>query len=287
MPRELRDFREIRSLDFEYRALRGEHVEPHCLVTHELRSGKRLRLWRDQMSSPPYRLDPDCLFMCFNAAAELSCHLTLKWPLPINILDLYVEFRCLTNGLILPDGRGLLGAMSYFKLDALSVAEKNEMRELAMRGTPFTAQEKKDLLAYCEKDVVALPKLLGKMWRMINLPQALHRGRFMRAVAIAEYNGTPIDVDTLRQLRKNWNGIKLDLITQVDQKFQVYEGTRFSLERFAALLNRLGIRDWPRTDIGRLSKSDATFKEMARAYPGLQPLRELNYTISKLRLEKL
>src|SRR5262245_29242591 len=161
------------------------------------------------------------------------------------------------------------------------------MRDLAMRGTPFTERERTDLLAYCETDVVALPKLLGRMWEMINLPQALHRGRYMRAVAIAEFNGTPIDVDTLQQLRENWDYIKLDLITEVDRDFCVYEGTRFSLKRFAALLRRLGIHNWPTTAIGRLSKSDETFKKMAEAYPVLQPLRELNYTISKLRLERL
>ena len=109
----------------------------------------------------------------------------------------------------------------------------------------------------------------------------------MRVMAVVEFNGTPIDVETLRRLRKNWEHIKLDLISEVDKNFGVYEGTRFSLKRFAALLRRLGVRDWPITDVGRLSKSDETFKEMSRVYPVLQPLRELNYTISKLRLERL
>ena len=109
----------------------------------------------------------------------------------------------------------------------------------------------------------------------------------MRALAIAEFNGTPIDVDTLQQLRENWDHIKLDLIAEVDRDFCVYEGTRFSLKRFAALLRRLGIHNWPTTATGGLSKSDETFKEMARTHPVLQPLRELIYTISKLRLERL
>jgi DNA polymerase-1 len=287
MPRELRDFREIYCHDFEYKTPIGDPVVPHCLVAHELRSGRRIRLWRDQLSVPPYRLDQDCLYVSFNAAAELSCHLALGWPLPPSILDLSAEFRCSTNGLVLSDGLSLLGAMSYFKLDSISVAEKKEMRALAVRGGPFTENERRDLLAYCETDVIALPKLLGRMWDKINLPQALHRGRYMRALAIAEFNGTPIDTHMLRQLRGNWEQIKLDLIAEVDRNFGVYEGTRFSLNRFAVLLRRLGVRDWPITEVGRLSKSDETFKEMSRVYPALQPLRELNYTISKLRLERL
>jgi DNA polymerase-1 len=287
MPRELRDFRKIWVYDTEFKAPPGEHVEVHCLVAHEIRSGRRIRLWCDQLERPPFSLDRDSLFVAYNAAAELSCHHALRWPSPPNILDLWVEFKNLTNGLVLPDGQGLLGAMSYFGLDGLSVVEKEEFRSLAIRGGPFTEKEKKDLLAYCETDVVALIKLLGKMWNRINLPQALHRGRYMRAVAIAEFNGTPIDVVTLQRLRLNWDGIKLDLIAEVDREFQVYEKTRFSLKRFAALLRRLGIRNWPVTKVGRLSKSDDTFKQMARAYPALQPLRELNFTISKLRLERL
>ena len=284
---ELRDFKEIWFHDCEYQSLPGEHVQVHCLVAYELRTGRRIRLWRDQLQSPPYRMDSDCLFVSFNAAAELAAHLSLGWPLPIRILDLAQEFKCLTNGRVLPDGRGLLGAMSYFRLDAISVAEKDEMRNLAIRGTPFTDQEKKDLLAYCEKDVIALPKLLGRMWAKINLPQALHRGRFMRALAVVEWNGTPIDHETLIALRKNWDGIKLDLIATVDKDYGVFEGTAFRLKLFARWLQTQGIRNWPLTDVGRLSKSDKAFKQMAQAYPQLQPLRELNYTISKMRLEKL
>ena len=143
MPRELRDFSEIWFYDFEYKTPVGDPVIPHCLVAHELCSGKRVRLWRDQLQVPPYRLDQDCLYVSYNAAAELSCHLALGWPLPPSILDLSAEFRCQTNGLILPDGLSLLGAMSYYKLDSISVVEKKEMRALAMRGGPFTEKEKK------------------------------------------------------------------------------------------------------------------------------------------------
>jgi hypothetical protein len=284
---ELRDFREVWVHDFEYRAVPGEHVEVHCMVAHELRSGRRLRLWRDQLQSPPYSMDSSSLFVSFNAAAELSAHLSLGWPPPIRILDLYQEFKCLTNGLVLPDGRGLLGALSHFGLDAISVAEKDEMRNLAMRGAPFTDQEKRDLLNYCEQDVIALPKLLGRMWDKVNLPQALHRGRYMRALAMVEFNGTPIDHDTLLALRENWEAIKLDLIRAVDKDFGVYDGTSLRSKLLARYARTQSIRNWPLTDVGKLSKSDDTFKRMAQAYPQLQPLRELNYALSKMRLEKL
>jgi len=188
---------------------------------------------------------------------------------------------------MLPDGLGLLGALSYFGLDSISVAEKTEWRNLAIRGAPFTEQEKIGLIAYCEQDVVALPKLLGRMIDRINLSQALHRGRYQRAIAHMEWNGIPIDTERLKLFRDHWDDIKLGLIEEVDSDFHVYEGTTFKLDRFALLLHKLGIKNWPLTNVGRLSKSDESFKEMCVAYPKLRPLKELNFTLTKLRLERL
>src|SRR4030095_12486261 len=97
-----------------------------------------------------------------------------------------------TNGLNLPAGRGLLGAMSYFHLDCLSVLEKDEMRQLALRGGRRTAEEKPSLLDYCESDVKALGLLFKKMAPKLDLPRALIRGRYMKAVARMESVGVPI-----------------------------------------------------------------------------------------------
>ena len=43
------------------------------------------------------------------------------------------------------------------------------MRELAMRGGPFTADERAALLDYCETDVEALARLFPKMLPHIDL----------------------------------------------------------------------------------------------------------------------
>jgi len=86
----------------------------------------------------------------------------LHWPLPANVLDLFVEFRNRTNGLPVPCGNGLLGALAYFGLDSIAAAEKESMRELALRGGPFNETEKRDLLVYCESDVSSLSKLLDE-----------------------------------------------------------------------------------------------------------------------------
>jgi DNA polymerase-1 len=142
-------FEKIYAVDFEFTADPGERPVPHCVVFRELRSGQITRLWREEFGpKPPYPTDESALFVAYFASAELGCHRVLGWPTPKRILDLYVEFRRHTNGLATPAGRGLLGALAYFGLDHIGITEKKEMRALAMRGGPFTHQEKADLLNY-------------------------------------------------------------------------------------------------------------------------------------------
>ena len=57
--------------------------------------------------------------------------------MPARILDLFTEFRDRTNGLTTARGAGLLGALTYFGLDAMGAIEKEEMRALVMRGGPL------------------------------------------------------------------------------------------------------------------------------------------------------
>src|SRR4030095_5915783 len=192
IPSTLGEFAEIWCVDFEFMSPEGDIPIPVCMVAHEIRSGRRVRLWQDELSEPPYRLGSRSLFVAYYASAGLGCHLALKWPLPIYVLDLCIEFKNLTNGLNVPAGRGLLGAMSYFHLDCLSVLVKDEMRQLALRGGPWTAEEKESLLDYCESDVKALTLLFDKMAPKLDLPRALIRGRYMKAVARMESAGVPI-----------------------------------------------------------------------------------------------
>jgi hypothetical protein len=62
---------------------------------------------------------------------------------------------------------------------------------------------------------------------------------------------------------------------------------RFSAERLEAYLIREQI-PWPRLPSGALAQDDATYREMARAYPQqIGPLRDIRYTLSQLRLHEL
>jgi DNA polymerase-1 len=286
---QLEQFREIWAADFEFNAPSGELSDPVCLVAHELRSGKRIRIFKGELcglKGPPYSIDGESLFIAYFASAEMSCHLSLGWAQPENVLDLYVEFKNFTNGTTPRHGFGLLGAMAYFGLDCISAVAKDELRDLAMRAGPWTCQEQTALLDYCESDVVALRELLTKMLPGIDLPRALLRGRYMKVCAEIERRGVPLDAEALGLLRMHWDGIKTQLIEELDADYQVFEGQSFKRRRFEAYLIKEMI-PWPRLENGHLDLDDETFRQMAKSYPKISPLRELRASLSKMRLAEL
>jgi len=286
----LNEFSEIWAVDFEYKSPDGERPEPHCMVARELITGRLIRLWKDEFGlMPPFPIDKTALFVAYAANAELNCFRVLGWPMPERILDLYVEFRRYRNKARKkgspPVKYGLLSALAFFGLDHIGTVEKTEMRDLAIRGGPFTPQEKADLIDYCQSDVDALWRLLPVM--APNLDRyALLRGRYMAAVSAIEHNGVPIDVERLDLLRNNWDHIKDRLIAEVDAEYHCFEGRVFKRKWFEGYLQRKGI-SWPRHESGCLDLSDETFSSMASIHPCLQPLYALRSALSKLRLSKL
>jgi DNA polymerase-1 len=280
-------FKEIWLVDFEFGAKAGDIPEPVCLVAWELRSRRKLRLWRDQFdATPPYSTKCDALFVAYFASAEISCHLALGWPVPERILDLYVEFRNHTNGLPTISGSGLLGALAHYGLDSIGAGEKDEMRDLVLRGGPWSDSEGLDVLDYCESDVSSLARLLPAMLPKIDLPRALLRGRYMSAVARMEHNGVPIDVPTLDLLQQHWTNIQDALIADIDTTYGVFDGRTFKGYKWAAYLIKHNIA-WPRLESGRLDMSDDTFRQMSRSNPLVAPIRELRSSLSEMHLSDL
>ena len=280
-------YTEIWAVDFEFGIELGENPEPVCLVAWGLKSGRKVRLWRDQFgAAPPYATDASALFVAYYASAEIGCHLALGWPVPERVLDLFTEFRNRTNGLPTISGNGLLGALAYHGLDGIGAVEKDEMRDLVLRGGPWSDAERAAILDYCETDVSALARLLPAMLPRIDLPRALLRGRFMAAAARIERNGVPIDTATLARLERHWSDIQDQLIAAIDGDYGVYDGRTFKADRFEAYLIHAGI-PWPRLESGRLDLRDDTFKDMVKAFPVLAPLRELRVSLAQMRLSDL
>jgi hypothetical protein len=292
-------FREIWLVDFEFLSGDDERPIPVCLVAREQRSGRLIRYWKDELSSmrrPPYPIGPDTLFVAYFASAELGCHLALGWPLPVRILDLFAEFCVTTNGRRPIGGNGLLGALQAHGLDSLGGDQKQIMRELILTGGPWSHGDQRAILDYCQADVDALARLLPAMLpgilqrqggAKLGIGHALLRGRYMAAVArMEDRGGVPIDLATLTRLRTNWRAVKERLVEAVDSSFGVYDGQTFKRDHFAAYLARSGI-PWPRLPSGGLDLQDDTFRQMARAYPAVAPLRELRHSLGQLRLEDL
>jgi DNA polymerase-1 len=279
-------------IDFEFRSENGREgntPEPVCLVVKDFLSGVTSRYWKDDIhsrSSAPFSVGRDALCVAYFASAEMDCFLKLGWQLPENVLDLYVEFRCLTNGTTPPNGAGLLGALLYFGLPTISAQHKDAMRDLTLRGGPWSQQEQLDLLDYCETDVSALELLLPAMLPTLDLPRALMRGRYMKAVSHMHTTGTPIDTQMQTEIATYWDQIQDELIAQIDASYGVYEGRTFKAKNWADYLQKEGIA-WPRLATGRLELTDDTFKQMARIYPKVAPIRELRSALSEMRLSNI
>ena len=281
--------------EFEFGGRDGNLPRPLCTVAKELRTGQVWRLWRDELGpEPPFPINARSLFVSFTASAELGCFKVLGWPMPTRILDLSAEYRNFRN-LDYPRGtpkelrekKGLVDACRFFGIDMTQAGEKKAIRRRILEGEPFSEEEREVILDYCANDVIPLEKLLAAMAPHIDLPRALLRGRHEAAVAAMEHIGVPIDVPMLAAFREHWTGIQDDLVAKLDANFGVYEGRSFRIERFAELLMRLGIQNWPQLESGQLDLEDQTFRDMTKAYPVLVPLRELRHSLSSLRLDAL
>jgi DNA polymerase I len=255
-----------------------------------------LRLWRDQLGpEPPYRTDSNALFVSFVANAECACHLALGWPVPQRVLDLNPAFRNLVNGRHTPEGKGLIGALRYYGLDAITAKHKDGMQKRVMAGPPFTAEERQRILNYCAGDTDALRRLLPKILAEpeFNLGVSLYHGEFAAVSALMEHRGVPIDMEVFSHLadEKIWREVRDAMVPAIDAQYGVYVRNAagdwtFSMERFAAYTAREGIA-WPLLESGKLNMRRKTFEDMSKGFPQLEELRQLRHARDKMRKVKL
>jgi hypothetical protein len=300
-------FREIWCVDTEYYpgagrnngGKEGDPQTPLCLVAYELRSRRLIRLWQDELRElrfPPYRLDDDALFASYGLAPEFGTHLALGWGEPACALDLNVEFRHFCNDGSVESGErekgfySLAGALRYFCESDLDAVRKEAARNRILDGPPFSTQERSDLLDYCEDDTRGAARAAAHLVPTIrSLPHAMLRAKVQWAIAKQERRGIPHDMPWLTRIGRQWDNIRTDLVREMDP-FEVYEiadgVAHWRKARFAALIERKGM-SWPRTESGAYAEDDETFRDMSGRYPFIGPLRELRYSLSKLKLSDL
>lgn len=281
------DFPQIWVVDYEYDAPKGENPTPICYCAREVHTGQNIKRWLDGTeTAPEYSVDKDALFVAFFASAEMGCHIALNWQRPRNILDLYAEFRNITNGKPLPAGRSLLGACCYYGIEGGDATFKDTMRERILQGAPYTDEEQHQILDYCNLDVLLTTKLFHAMYPAVDLQRALLRGRYTWAVAQMENYGVPIDTEALALLRSRWESLKEKLIEKVDTHYHVYDGTVFKTDRFVEYLAKNNI-SWKTTPTGKPRLDEEFFRDQAKSFPVLKPLQELRYSLAQLKLNDL
>src|SRR5262245_20970842 len=109
-----------------------------------------------------------------------------------------------------------------------------------------------------------------------------------------EHHGVPTDMEIFPQLadKDTWRALRDVMVPTIDAQYGVYvrdsaQNWTFNMERFTAYLAREGITGWPLLENGKLDTEQETFKEMSRAYPQLEELRQLRHARNKMRTVEL
>jgi DNA polymerase I len=280
----------ITLFDFEFRSIGGNLPVPVCMVTKDARTGETRRYWQDELrrlKDAPFPTGPKDLVVAFYASAEFGCMLELGWDISnVNVIDLFAENRVETNGLRLPAGNSFLGALAWRELTRIDIAVKDAMRDLILGQSSWAPEQQHEILDYCTSDVEGLDVLLRAMLPKLDLPRALLRGRYTKAVARMERAGVPIDTDALGLLVAKWKGIRRELIKHIDNDYGVYQGETFKRGRFVEYLRRQRI-PWPKSEKGQLKLDGETFKVQAILWPILEPLYELKQALGRMYLPDL
>lgn len=182
-------------IDFEYNHVKEEKLNLVCVAWQYKGFKKSYWLHKDPQTIDKVRKEilamEDTVFVAYNVQAEGRSFLALGLdPTKFKWVDLFLEYRCLTNHSDIMYGKHLIKgkivntvrpnlygvgtkknnakpehtlAAAIFKMLNISIdtAHKTEMRDLII-STPdkFTKKQQEDILEYCESDIEYLPKLL-------------------------------------------------------------------------------------------------------------------------------
>jgi DNA polymerase-1 len=223
------------TLDTEYKSIDGGLQSPHCLCAIDLISRERRDLWLTPRAPCPFRVTRDELFILYAADADILTFIAMGWPTPLNVIDPRVEWMRIDNGgdQYKPGGGekkgyALLDAARAFHLPAIPDSVKKRWRDVAIRGAPFTEEDKQGLLHYCKTDVDLTVRVLMELWGEANLSdprafqQALIRGRFLAAAAHCYATGIPLCMPEVKRLIRHAGKARLGLIENKADGFPVY-----------------------------------------------------------------
>ncbi len=279
-----------------------------CVCGVELLSGRFVTVWVDGSERCPFPTErEDVVFVAHNAAAEGQAFAALGWPSPSLVIDTMAEQR---RGMNIDDPRpyvaagagvavatralgngwGLVDSLRAHGLAEHIPQDKKEMRELAIKGGPWTPKNKAALLEYCLDDCHALGPLLAAQIGFIEawgddseagVAQAHVRGAFMWSLGPLNRRGLPMDKAACEVLATRAPEIAGRWIGETAKSFPVYEeGKDGALSLRQELVDRL-IKDrydpaaWPLTEASGVFATDVdTLRNMAEIWPELVELKE-------------
>ena len=211
--------------------------------------------------------------------------------MPARVIDLYAEFRARTNGIPLPTGRGLLGALSSTASRRSLPTRNTQCANWCCAAARGQTSKRRAMLDYCQSRR-RLPRTTARGHDRRNpdhptgFGQALLRGRYTVAVARMEHAGVPIHVPALTGRPPAPGGDQARLVEEIDSDFGIFEGTTFKAGLFAAWLAERGDRlaadqnRPPRALSRHLPRHDPRPPQFA-------PIKELGPALSELRLADL
>jgi len=284
-------FREIWHVDFEYRIDANHLPVPVAMFAKEHRTGAEIRMRRDQLlacNRAPFNTGPDAVMIAYSSVAELTCFAVLGWAPPRNVLCAFAETSASINGqeiVGLTEKRpSLLEACDLFNIPHMSAEHKKRMRDLILNNTEYTEGQWREIEDYNREDVLETILLLEALAPKIDVPAALFRGRYLKAVADMEDSGITIDTGYLAALVEQWQALRMFYIHR-DDTFGFYDRAgSFHEDRLEALIRERGWTDWPRTATGKPELKARTFSKQCKRHPELRPTQRLRDQIAELRL---
>ena len=285
LPAILDCFRQIYAIDTEFHCLDGFNPDPHCIVAYEIRSRRYIRLWKDNFAaSCPYDLGPESLIIAFAASAELRCHLSLGWPLPANLIDLFAEARLRFNFPGPERGRSsLLETLDRFEIPHIDPEEKKRLQKLCS-APELPAEMKDQVLAYCQSDVDVLGELLLRLLPDMDLARALVRGEYVKQTAVIENRGIPVAIADHGKITRNRDQIRLDLIAGSPVGPKIFKNGSFNHALFGAWLKKNEITGWETTANDTRYRIDEEYLERIVAVaPPVKPFLDLVLALKPFR----
>ena len=229
-------FREVWAADFEFVAHPGERPDVVCLVARELKSGRVIQLWRDQLGPvPPYATGPDTLLVAYYASAELGCHRALGWPTPARVLDLFTEFRARTQWARHRCGQQLVGSADPLRSRRHRRHRKRGNAGIDPERRPVVrAASRPTFSTYCESDVLRArtparrPCCRGSICRERCCAGATWRRRRRWSTTACRSTSDMLDIAA----RRTGCDIQDQLIADIDCRYGVFDGRTFKADRF-------------------------------------------------------